>query len=41
MMALVDDAIVEMVGAAMRDIDEGRVRPAEDAIAEMRKKYGL
>ena len=35
---LMDDALVEMVMAGPRDVENGRVRPAEDSIAELRKK---
>ena len=38
---LMDDALVEMVMAGLRDVENGRVRPAEESIAELRKKYGL
>ncbi|MBR1452007.1 MAG: hypothetical protein IJ592_00730 [Candidatus Methanomethylophilaceae archaeon] len=41
MRELMDDALVEMVMAGLRDVENGRVRPAEESIAELRKKYGL
>lgn len=41
MRELVNNVLVEMVIAGLHDVENGRTRPAEESITELRKKYGL